>query len=374
MWMFFTAAVWIAGALALARGYGFGQDYYEAAGDAEDTELGSVGESRLDGVTSVDELLEMLYPEYSLVQHCLRKRAPTTPYPPGPKEGLWGSPLQAAHYKVDGTLEAIMEEMQRVACRPREVCLEVSKEYLRFCTNTSQSLVNKTLVQLSPPQSERTVIMATFVNHTACECQPKRPLRPIIRRAAAFHHSLCSPPDTPCDVGLVWDPTGCQCVSEDESALSAAELDPLDAALLALCGPSKVLDEERCECVCQNGLTEASCGPGWRLDEAACECVCEGQPAPGACPPNQRWDPELCGCVCSASCPRSQPLNPETCLCQCRESSQTCLLQGKKFNPQTCSCYRLPCRNPHRKCPTGFYYSHYVCHCVPNYMRSGEWN
>lgn len=396
MRIFFAAVAVIAGALALSRGNGSALDDYEDSSEApEDAEL---GESRLDAITSVDELVEMLYPEYGLVQHCLRKKSLVTPSPDDPDNELWNSPLQAAHYKVDGTLEVIMEEMQRTACRPREVCLEVSKEYPEstshfyvprcvsvhrcggcctnealYCTNTSQSLVNKTLIQLSPQPTKRTV-MATFVNHTSCECQPKRPLRQIIRREAAYHHALCSPPDPPCEEGLVWDPTGCQCISEDESILSATELDPLDAALLALCGPGKVLDEDRCECVCQNGLTEASCGPGWRLDETACECVCEGQPAPGACPPNQRWDPELCGCVCSATCPRSQPLNPETCLCQCRESPQTCLLQGKKFNPQSCSCYRLPCRNPHRKCPPEFYFSHYVCHCVPNYMRSGEWN
>ncbi|KAI1902954.1 hypothetical protein AGOR_G00021890 [Albula goreensis] len=398
MWMLFRAVVWIAPVLSLTSSFGFGQDYYEAAEDAEDTELRGIGPSGLEAVSNVDELLEALYPEYSLVQHCLRKRAHTTPYPARPHEDIWGSPLQAAHFKVDGTFEAIMEEMQRTACRPREVCVEVSKEYPEstsyfyvprcvsvhrcggccnhealFCTNTSQTMVNKTLVQLTPQQTERTVIMATFINHTACDCQPKRPLHSIIRRAAAAH-TLCSPPDTPCDLGLVWDPVGCQCILEDESALSTTELEPLDAALLALCGPNKVLDEEKCECVCQNGLTESSCGPGWRLDEATCECICEGQPAPGACPPNQRWDPELCGCVCSATCPRSQPLNPETCMCQCRESSQTCLLQGKKFNQQACSCYRLPCRSPRRKCPTGYYYSHYVCHCLPNYLRSGEWN
>ncbi|KAJ8383636.1 hypothetical protein AAFF_G00216070 [Aldrovandia affinis] len=370
MWMLFTAALWIAGSLSLARGYSYGQDYYESV-EEDDVELGGVDRSGLDAVSSVDELLEVLYPEYSLVQHCLRKRAHSTAHPPQPQEALWGSPFQAAHYKVDGTFEAIMEEMQRTACRPREMCLEVSKEYPEststfyvprcvsvhrcggccnhealFCTNTSQSVVNKTLVQLIPPQMERTVIMATFINHTACDCQPKSPLRSKIRREAAAHLALCSPPYAPCDVGLVWDPSGCQCVPEDESAFSATELGPLDAALLALCGPSKVLDEERCECVCQNGVTEASCSPGWHLDEAACECVCEGQPAPGTCPPSQRWDPELCGCVCSAACPRSQPLNPDTCRCQCRESAQTCLLQGKKFNAQSCSCYRLPCRNP----------------------------
>uniref|UniRef100_A0A672IVA9 Platelet-derived growth factor (PDGF) family profile domain-containing protein n=1 Tax=Salarias fasciatus TaxID=181472 RepID=A0A672IVA9_SALFA len=33
---------------------------------------------------------------------------------------------------------------------------------------------------------------------------------------------------------------------------------------------------------------------------------------------------------------RRAPLNPDTCLCQCRESPQSCLRQGKRFNPSTC--------------------------------------
>ncbi|AWO96007.1 putative vascular endothelial growth factor C-like, partial [Scophthalmus maximus] len=103
------------------------------------------------------------------------------------------------------------------------------------------------------------------------------------------------------------------------------------------------------------------------------ECQCEGQSEGKWCPAGQRWDDDLCGCVCAADCPGSQPLNPDTCLCQCRESPQSCLRQGKRFNPNTCSCYRLPCRKPRRVCLAGFYYSHQVCQCIPNYMRP-EWN
>lgn len=115
-------------------------------------------------------------------------------------------------------------------------------------------------------------------------------------------------------------------------------IEPRDPALLELCGPNKVLDEESCECACQNGLTDASCEPGWRLDEGSCECVCEVEAsgAQPACPPNQSWDPELCACVCLTQCPPSQPLDPEMCQCQCRESEQTCLLQGKRFKADGC--------------------------------------
>ena len=66
------------------------------------------------------------------------------------------------------------------------------------------------------------------------------------------------------------------------------------------------------------------------------ECQCEGQGEGRWCPAGQRWDGDLCGCVCAADCPGNQPLNPDTCLCQCRESPQSCLRQGKRFNPNTC--------------------------------------
>lgn len=66
------------------------------------------------------------------------------------------------------------------------------------------------------------------------------------------------------------------------------------------------------------------------------ECQCEGQGEGKSCPARQRWDDELCGCVCAEECPRNQPLNPDTCRCQCRESPQTCLLQGKRFDKNTC--------------------------------------
>ncbi|XP_072562760.1 vascular endothelial growth factor C-like isoform X3 [Paramormyrops kingsleyae] len=419
MWML-SLALWILGVSNLTHGSHADEPTFEPP-----------------QASSLDELLEMLYPEYSLVQDCLRRRMHGAPWRSHTApDDMWGDPREMALYKFDGTFEVIMQEIQRTVCRPREVCLEVSKEnpestsnfYLPrcvsvhrcggccnhealYCGNTSHSLINKTLVELSPPRMERSVIMVTFVNHTACECQGKRPLHSIIRRAAVSHRPLlllvtlfpsnilwlytralqiwtsipnpgrvfssprCSEPDVLCDPGWEWNAAGCQCVPAGTHPSPApVPADPLDAALLALCGPNKVLDEGRCECVCENGLTEASCGAGWRLDAAACECVCDGLPAPGTCPPSQRWEPELCGCICRATCPRSQPLNPDTCLCQCRESERSCLLQGKKFNRDNCSCYRLPCRTPRRKCPPGHYYSPSVCQCVPNYMRSGEWN
>lgn len=67
----------------------------------------------IDTVTSVDELLQLLFPEYSLLQHCLRKKSwhsstftmsSATPPVLSAEEHLWGQPREEALYKVDGTL------------------------------------------------------------------------------------------------------------------------------------------------------------------------------------------------------------------------------------------------------------------------------
>ncbi|XP_063733445.1 vascular endothelial growth factor C-like isoform X1 [Eleginops maclovinus] len=403
-------------------------DYYETGDMGTKAPELSDDQPSLESVTSVDQLLQLLYPEYNLLQQCLRKKSwpssssssssslsfsssssSASPLVHSDLEDLWGQPREEPLFKVDESLSVILEEIQRTSCQPREVCVEVAKEYQEstsqfflprcvalhrcggcctneayYCTNTSHTHVNKTLMELSPPRMERSTVMVTFVNHTSCDCLSKRPLHSIIRRAVTDH--LCSPPEVPCASGSLWDPVNCVCVSTDAINYSERETgtknllfvstwlsEALDSGLLALCGPNRVLHESSCDCVCRNGLTEDSCDPGWKLDHNTCECQCEGQGEGKWCPAGQRWDDDLCGCVCAAECPGNQPLNPDTCLCQCRESPQSCLRQGKRFMPNSCSCYRLPCRKPRRVCQEDFYYSHHVCQCIPKYMRP-EWN
>ncbi|XP_056444448.1 vascular endothelial growth factor C-like [Gadus chalcogrammus] len=380
-------------------------DYFQSGDMGTESPGGGGGGGRgLDSVSNLDELLQLLHPEASRLQLCLRRRSQTPTslllHPAGGaqeeeqvEEALWGNPRQEALRRADGVFEVVLEELQRTACRPREVCVEVSKEapepssrqYLPrcvalhrcggcchhegvACTNTSHHLVNKTVLELSPLM-ERLVVTVTFVNHTSCECVSKRPLRTVIRRHAP---PLCPPPQAPCSPGLFWDAEGCECAPDDGSH-PVRDLGAFATGPLALCGPRRALDDASCECVCRNGLTDSSCEPGWRLDHDTCECQCEEQVEGRGCPSGQRWEAELCGCVCAARCPGDQPLNPDTCLCQCRESPQSCLRQGKRFNTHTCSCYRLPCRKSKRGCPRGFYYSSQVCQCIPTYMRPA-WN
>ncbi|XP_035533377.1 vascular endothelial growth factor C-like [Morone saxatilis] len=398
--------LWILNIGNLCSGQDY-MDYYQTGEMGTKNPTLSDDQPSLETVTSMDQLLQLLYPEYSLLQQCLRKKSwhvssssssPSFPTSSGSplvhsnSEDLWGHPREEALYKADGNFAVILEEFQRTKCQPREVCVEVAKEYPEsnsqyyrphcvalhrcggccnneayYCTNTSHTLVDKTLMKLSPPRMDSPYFTLTFVNHTSCECVRK--LHSIIRRATTDH--LCSPPEVPCASGSLWDPVNCVCVSTD--TINYSDTQALDSGLLALCGPNRVLDDSTCDCVCRNGLTEDSCDPGWKLDHKNCECQCEGQGEGKLCPTGQRWDEELCGCVCAAECPGNQPLNPDTCLCQCRESAQSCLRQGKRFNPNTCSCYRLPCRKPRPVCQTGFYYSHQVCQCIPNFMRP-KWN
>lgn len=46
---------------------------------------------------------------------------------------------------------------------------------------------NFQLIDVSPSRKDRAVIVVTFVNHTSCECLSRRPLHAIIRRSATDH-------------------------------------------------------------------------------------------------------------------------------------------------------------------------------------------
>lgn len=103
-----------------------------------------------------------------------------------------------------------------------------------------------------------------------------------------------------------------------------------------ICGPSKELDEDTCQCVCRRGLQPSSCGPHKELDRNSCQCVCKNKLFPKSCGANREFDENTCQCICKRTCPRNQPLNPGKCVCECTENSQKCFLKGKKFQHQTC--------------------------------------
>ncbi|MGH0118680.1 UNVERIFIED_CONTAM: hypothetical protein FKN15_027763 [Acipenser sinensis] len=401
MWRF-QIYFWILPVFTPSCGSQSGQDYYEYYKEGEETEgqLGSDLVEQLQFPSSLDELLDLLYPEYRLLQQCLHRKAALIPHEPEHEEAARGYVKEAPLYAggmTEESLRSIMLEYEKTQCTPREVCLDITKEFpestVHFykpscvsvhrcggccnhegwhCTNSSHNYSSKTLLEFTvPPSGHPEIVMISFVNHTSCECKsksnPSRPPHSVIRRSITDKLARCAGPDSSCPPGLSWDPVDCQCVTDDMSAFGS-----LSEALADFCGPRMRFDEESCRCLCRNGLTQSSCGARRRLDEASCKCVCGEDSGPESCRPDQSWDEKQCGCVCRESCPSRQPLNSVTCQCECKESDATCLLLGKKFNPNTCSCYRLPCRTQNRRCASGFYFSHYVCHCIPNYMRSYE--
>lgn len=83
----------------------------------------------LETVKSVDELLELLYPEYGLLQQCLRRKAhrsalaasyPSFPDPSASPliysddEDVWAHSRKEALYKMDGTLEGKSNHSRRL--------------------------------------------------------------------------------------------------------------------------------------------------------------------------------------------------------------------------------------------------------------------
>ncbi|XP_064181554.1 vascular endothelial growth factor C-like [Anguilla rostrata] len=164
-----SLTLWLLWVWSLSGGTGFERDGRQGADGAE-AQLGGARRRGLGAVSSVDELLELLYPQYALVQRCLRGRGQGTPSRLRPDEVTWEDPHEAALHWDDGAIQVIMAEMERTACRPREVCLEVSREYPEsprhvyvprcvsvhrcggccnhealHCSNSSHRLVNKTV-------------------------------------------------------------------------------------------------------------------------------------------------------------------------------------------------------------------------------------
>uniref|UniRef100_A0AAQ5Z4M7 Platelet-derived growth factor (PDGF) family profile domain-containing protein n=1 Tax=Amphiprion ocellaris TaxID=80972 RepID=A0AAQ5Z4M7_AMPOC len=145
------------------------------------------------------------------------------------------------------TFPFILEEIQRTSCQPREVCVEVAKEYPEstsqfylprcvalhrcggcctneafYCTNTSHTLVNKTVSIEAGLLVMQFLALELFNNTPRLECAPFCAPAPQTDEQQQItcdvHNTLlcrCSPPDLPCASGSFWDPVNCVCVSTD---------------------------------------------------------------------------------------------------------------------------------------------------------------
>ncbi|KAI5107655.1 vascular endothelial growth factor C precursor [Silurus meridionalis] len=349
-------------------------------------------EEQLRSAGSVDELMRLLYPSYWNMLKCHSKRSINPRFahrdPDTRSEEL---SFAAAYFNLD-IFKSIEAEWRKTLCMPREVCLDVGKEFGAAtntffkppcvsvyrcggccnseelqCMNISTSFISKTLFEITVPVKQPPKpVTISFANHTSCSCLSKldvyRQKHSIIRRALPE----CHVGNKTCPKNQSWSNGLCRCVVLPDTLFPRQHSDPIEQDF---CGPNKELDEETCRCVCRKDLTTAGCGPKRHLDKNTCQCVCKTQPR--SCSPHHTFNKDTCQCSCNKVCPSTHPLNRTKCACECNESHSKCFLRGRRFQPATCSCYRLPCPGDPRKreCEEGFYFSEEVCHCIPNYWR-----
>ncbi|XP_051822925.1 vascular endothelial growth factor C [Antechinus flavipes] len=393
---------------AAAAAYESGQGYYEEEpdlGDAKD-HVSKDLEEQLRAVSSVDELMTVLYPEYWKMFKCqLRKGGwQQNGEHPSPDTREENVKFAAAHYNAE-ILKSIDNEWRKTQCMPREVCIDVGKEFGAAtntffkppcvsiyrcggccnseglqCMNTSTSYLSKTLFEITVPLSHGPKpVTISFANHTSCRCMSKldvyRQVHSIIRRSLPATQSQCHATNKTCPKNHIWNNHICRCLDQQDFIFSSSvgDSDTSDG-FHDICGPNKELDEETCQCVCKGGLRPSSCGPHRELDRNSCQCVCKNNLLPSSCGANREFDEKTCQCVCKKSCPRHLPLNPGKCTCECTESPSRCLSKGKKFRQQNCSCYRPPCLGKVKRCEPRFSFSEEVCRCVPSHWKRPHMN
>ncbi|KAJ0051274.1 hypothetical protein NL108_017620 [Boleophthalmus pectinirostris] len=361
-------------------------------------------EQRLRSASTVDELMSLMYPSFWAALKCrsklsaagsnaklqaqMRRSRPQT-----------DEPKYAAAYLNLDLLKSIESEWRKTQCVPREVCVDVAREFGaptnlfykppcvsvfrcggcchsedKQCRNISTGYVSKTLFEITVPITQNTKpVTISVANHTQCSCLSKldvfKQVHSIIRRALPD----CPIANRTCPPGQSWSSRVCRCVGLSSGVYYNPPPPPMSNTRPApqhtdffssdVCGSDKELDAETCQCVCRHG--DRPCGPNRHFDRSSCQCVCSSH----TCPPNFSFDPDTCQCTCAKSCPRNQPLNKSKCSCECNESPNKCFLRGRRFHQGTCSCVRPPCEVRRRRCEPGFSFSEEVCRCIPSHWR-----
>ncbi|XP_029950303.1 vascular endothelial growth factor C [Salarias fasciatus] len=384
-------------------------DYYEERTDEPDSPQPEM-EEKLRSASSVDELMSLIYPSYWAALKCRSKLSAASGLsqrPPGrrlrPAAHSEEPAFAAAFFNLD-ILKSIESEWRKTQCTPREVCVDVGREFGaptnifykppcvsvyrcggcchsedKQCRNISSGYLSKTLFEITVPITQGTKpVTISVANHTQCSCLSKldiyRQVHSIIRRALPE----CPVANSTCPPGQVWGSRQCRCTD----VASGVQYDPppppltpprpalqhLDMFSTDVCGPDKELDVDSCQCVCRRRDQSRDCGPNRHLDPGSCRCVCDAPPD-ALCQPNHVFNRDTCQCSCSKTCPRHQPLNRTKCSCECSESPNKCFLKGRRFHQATCSCLRAPCEARRRRCEAGFSFSEEVCRCVPSHWR-----
>ncbi|KAM4585515.1 vascular endothelial growth factor C [Odontesthes bonariensis] len=372
-------------------------------------------EQKLRSASSVDELMSLIYPSYWTALKCRSKLSAATvstasklsqqpqPHRPRPLADTEEPTYAAAYLNLD-VLKSIESEWRKTQCMPREVCVDVGREFGaptnvfykppcvsvyrcggcchsedKQCKNISTGYLSKTLFEITVPITQGTKpVTISVANHTQCSCLSKldiyKQVHSIIRRALPE----CLIANRTCPPGQTWSIRQCRCIS----MAASVQHNPLSPSLPPpksfqqhhdifssdVCGPDKELDLESCQCICRHKNPNHDCGPNRNLDRNTCQCVCSMLPAL-SCPLNHVFNKATCQCTCSKTCPRHQPLNKTKCSCECNESPNKCFLKGRRFHQATCSCLRPPCEVRRRRCEPGFFFSEEVCRCVPSHWR-----
>lgn len=401
----------------LARDFSHNDYYYyeQEQMDEPDSPPKPDMEQKLRSASSVDELMNLIYPSYWATLKCRSKlsaaaasSASKLSQRPQPRRlrplADTEEPTFAAVYLNLDVLKSIELEWRKTQCMPREVCVDVGREFGaptnifykppcvsvyrcggcchsedKQCRNISTGYLSKTLFEITVPITQGTKpVTISVANHTQCSCLSKldvyKQVHSIIRRALPE----CPVANRTCPPGHTWSSRQCRCVSMTANVHYNPPPPPLppprpsqqhlDIFSADVCGPDKELDVETCQCVCQRRDQTQDCGPNRHLDLNTCQCVCNAPPAP-SCPLNHVFSKETCQCTCSKTCPRHLPLNKTKCSCECHESPNKCFLKGRRFHQATCSCLRPPCEVRRRRCEPGFFFSEEVCRCVPSHWR-----
>ncbi|KAK2815484.1 hypothetical protein Q5P01_025951 [Channa striata] len=384
-------------------------DYYEQEQmDEPDSPPKPDMEHKLRSASSVDELMSLIYPSYWAALKCRSKlsAAKLSQQPQTrrlmPRTDTDEPTFAAAYLNLD-VLKSIESEWRKTQCIPREVCVDVAREFGaptnifykppcvsvyrcggcchsedKQCMNISTGYLSKTLFEITVPITQGTKpVTISVANHTQCSCLSKldiyKQVHSIIRRALPE----CPVANKTCPPGQTWSSRLCRCVSTAINLHHSPPLLPLppprpsqqhlDIFSADVCGPDKELDVETCQCACRRREHTQGCGPNQHLDRNTCQCVCT-LPAP-SCPLNHIFNRDTCQCTCAKTCPKHQPLNKTKCSCECNESPNKCFLKGRRFHQATCSCVRPPCEVRRRRCEPGFSFSEEVCRCVPSHWR-----
>ncbi|KAB5581348.1 hypothetical protein PHYPO_G00174580 [Pangasianodon hypophthalmus] len=359
VWFAFSALLYANLAFQSSHEY---YDYEQEEGDDGMEPSEPDLEEQLRSAGSVDELMRLLYPSYWNMLKCHSKRAinPRSSHrdPDTRSEEL---SFAAAYFNLD-IFKSIEAEWRKTLCMPREVCLDVGKEFGAAtntffkppcvsvyrcggccnseelqCMNISTSFISKTLFEITVPVKQPPKpVTISFANHTSCSCLSKldvyRQKHSIIRRALPECHVA----NKTCPKNQSWSNGLCRCVSLHDTLFPSSTRTLSSRISVA---PTKSWTRRRVD--------------------------------PRSCGPHHTFNKDTCQCSCNKVCPSTHPLNRTKCACECNESHNKCFLRGRRFQPATCSCYRLPCPGDPRKreCEEGFYFSEEVCHCIPNYWR-----